>query len=344
MKTKYSVTADNRLTVKPAKSKRSLALNGRFTANKKNELAYEVNEPLAWRREYDIPHKIRLRGKWRLDKDHDLEFVTEEPKDKSAKGVLLLRGRLIAAEADSFVFEMRSAVRDNKREPEVIGTSIYLLKLEGKWQADENNQLTFLAKKGTAPNALTLQGSWQVNKNQQIFYTYETRRLKKGSRVTQTVAFEGFWEINSKNRLTYKFLRGSDSRFDFRAQLESPDLYPREGVIKYRLGAGIRETVRPRVRIVSLYGAWKFNRQLGLSFEMEYAKGKFRSLEFSAEAAATASDKITFSLRTAAGEPLGLSVTFTRKFLRQHNAEAFLRLKAALSKEYGVEAGVMVPF
>jgi len=344
MKTRYSLTPDNRLTIKRSKSKKSLTVNGRFSSNKKNELIYLVNEPLAWRREYDVPHKIRLRGKWRLDKSHDLEFVTEEPKDKSDWGVLLLRGRLIAAEADSFVFEMRSAVRGTRRGQAVIGTSIYLLKLEGKWQADEFNRLAFLVKKDAAPDTLTLQASWQVNKDQQIIYTYEKRQLKRRSGVKQTVAFDGFWEIGSSNRLTYRFLRGSNSRFDFRAQVETPDLYPRDGLIKYRLGAGVREIARPRVRVISLYGAWKLNRQLGLSFEMEYAKGKFRSLEFSAEAAASASGKITFSLRTAAGEPLGLCITFTRKFLRQNNAEAFLRLKAALDKEYGVEAGVMVPF
>jgi len=132
-----------------------------------------------------------------------------------------------------------------------------------------------------------------------------------------------------------------DSRFDFRAQIETPTIYPQEGVIKYRLGIGIKEN-RVAEKIISLYGAWKFSRNLGLVFQMDYNREGLESIEFAADVSFQ-ENTVTFSLRNKEGKPLGITLTFTHRFLKGIDAETFIRLKR-LGEESRVEAGLKIPF
>lgn len=71
-----------------------------------------------------------------------------------------------------------------------------ILKLGGRWQADENNRLRFLVKKEERKvDVLTLQGIWELNRNHEITYRYEKMDLKTKERLERTVIFKGFWEI-----------------------------------------------------------------------------------------------------------------------------------------------------
>jgi len=54
-------------------------------------------------------------------------------------------------------------------------------------------------------------------------------------------------------------------------------------VIKYRIGIGLREEKTSSTKIISLYGTWKFSRKAGLTFAMDYGKGKFKKIEFGTE-------------------------------------------------------------
>jgi hypothetical protein len=221
---------------------------------------------------------------------------------------------------------------------------IQLLKLSGFWQADEFNRLVFLVKKDALPGEpLTFNGIWQINQNQQIIYTYEKRDLKTKSKISHTLGFIGFWQITSADRLTYVLSRTLNSGFDFRAHLESPNLYPQQGVIKYRLGIGLRKNKLYKDKIICLYGAWKFSRKFSLIFEMDYSRGKVQQIEFGTDISLSQKDKVLLELKNKAGEPLGMHITFTRRFLNKLDAEVFLRLKAK-QKERGIETGINIPF
>jgi len=291
-----------------------------------------------------LPTKITFTGTWELSSNYDLELILEKSKTQRPGERLIINAEIISAENNCLVFEAITRKLSTRGQGEPDLYSFGLLKLSGTWQADEYNQLTFAVKKDVNPDILTLQGAWQINRNQKITYTCERLDTRTKAKVSNTLEFEGFWEMGESERLRYILSGSSDSCFDFRLQLESKNLYPSRGVIKYRIGIGVSTRNRPREKIISLFGTWKFSRALGLLFEMDYGEGSFRALEFGAEAALSSKDKFIFCLKDKRNLPLGLSVTFTHKFLKKHDAEAFIRLEELLGKEGRAEVGVRIPF
>ena len=354
MRRHYSINSNNQLFIKPPKQKVSIPVRGRFSIDKNNQLIYWLNEPASWRRLYNLPSKVSFIGNWKLNSNYDLELNLGETKSQYKGERLILKGEIISTDSDTLTFEIithkqglspseLSRSRFKGTVPEA--THIQIIKLTGSWQADEFNRIIFMIKKKASPDVITLEGSWQINQNQQITYTYEKTDLKTKSKISNTLTFQGFWQLGSANKLTYIFKHSSDSKFDFRAQIETPTIYPQKGVIKYRLGIGIREERPTKEKLISLYGAWKFSRQLGLVFQMDYGEGEIKQIEFSADISVTQRNEIIFSLKDTKGEPLGLDITFTHSFLNKLDAETFLRLKDFLDKkEAAIEAGVRIPF
>lgn len=338
MKNLYCTDTSNRVII--ARNKKRIVTDGSFLVDKRNRLLYRLNEPPAWRKKNTLPGKMVFEGKWKLNSNYDLELDLAKAEKRQRQGYLAFNGEIISAQKDSLVFQIKSIDKQGLLHAQ-------LLKLSGFWQADEFNQIQFIVKREGRPDMLTLEGAWQANKNQQVTYTYEKTCLKRKTKLLRTLTFAGFWQITGQNKLSYIFSSGSKSRFDFRAQLESPSLYPQDGRIKYRVGIGVSQR-RPKgavpYKIICLYGAWKFRRNLGLVFEMNYGKNGIHNMEFGAEAAVSKRDKITATLKDArTNRPLGISLTFTRKLLKQADAEAFLKFSRLL-KESRIEAGLSLPF
>jgi hypothetical protein len=336
MKYRYSVNNDNQLLIKLPKTKESLSTRGRFDVDKDNRLTYWLNEPSPWRRKYNLPNKISFLGSWQLNQNYDLELVLEENKAQYADDSLVIKGEIISVDQDALAFEIKGIDQEGLLH-------IQILKLSGFWQADEYNRLSFLVKKKASPDTLTLEGAWQINPNQQIIYTYEKTGLKRKAKISCALTFAGFWQISSYNRLAYIISKSTNSKFDFKVQLETPNVYPKKGVIKYRIGVGLKEIIPENLKVISLYGVWKFSRMVGLIFEMEYAEGEFHSLEFGAEVNLTKNNQVSFKLINKDGEDLGIEVIFTHRFLSKLDAEFFLKLRRA-KEENAVEAGVRIPF
>ena len=241
-----------------------------------------------------------------------------------------LRKRFIAAESDSLVIETIQTESKTNRQ------SLRILKLKGTWRANEYNELCFevTCRKGP-PETYTFKGSWKLNNNQQIEYISENGR----DRLT----FKGYWDISLVNRLVYILEGSSTSRFEFRVQLESPILYPKKGEIRCRIGVGIRQSrLTVPGQILILYGEWKFGRNLGLTFQMDYGQGRVSKIEFGAEVTFSR-NKVIFALKNEFGEPLGVTLTMTHKFLKVLDAKAFIRL-IKCQDEHTIEAGITIPF
>ncbi len=237
--------------------------------------------------------------------------------------------RFIAAESDSLVIETSETDSLNNQH-------LRILKLEGTWRANEENELCFdVVLHSGPPQTYTFKGAWKLNNNQQIEYN-----CGDGPDV---LVFKGYWDLSSASRLAYIFEGSSTSRFEFKAQLESPVLVPKKGQLRYRLGAGVRRSrLSGGAPVIILYGEWKFGRNLGLIFQMDYGRGRIRRIEFGAQLTFNR-DKIDFILTNLDGQPLGLTLTMTHKFLKTFDAQAFIRLKS-LRNEQAVEAGISVPF
>lgn len=355
MKYKYSVDNHNQLLIRPPKQKAPIPVRGRFSIDKNNQLIYWLNEPASWRRLYNLPSKVSFIGNWKLNSNYDLELNLDETKSQYRAERLILKGEIISTDRDTLAFEIISYNKQGLSPTQLNRSStkgtvpafshIQLLKLTGSWQADEFNRIIFTIKKKASPDVITLEGSWQINKNQQITYIYEKTVLKTKTRISRVLTFEGFWEINSSNRLAYILSRSTESYFDFRVQIESPNLYPKEGLIKYRIGIGLAKDKPSQMKTICLYGSWRFSRKAGLTFQMDYRKGGFRDIEFGANIYLNKKDEIIFFLTDKKKETLGLNITFTHNFLKNSDAEAFLRLKDILDKkERALEVGVRIPF
>jgi len=240
-----------------------------------------------------------------------------------------IRKRFICAESDALLIETIQT------ESKTLRQRLRVLRLKGTWRANSQNELVFnvTLRKGL-PQSYTFKGAWKLNNNQQIEYS--------SGQGPDVLTFKGHWDISSANRLVYALEGSSTSRFEFKVQLESSSLYPKAGQIRYRIGIGLRKSRLTRGQILILYGKWKFGRDLGLVFQMDYGQGRVKSIVFGAEST-FGRNKVTFALKNEFGEPLGITLTMTHKFLEDFDAEAFIRLKSR-QNEQAIEAGITIPF
>lgn len=333
MRLKYSVDKNNRLLVKTSRKAKPIKPQGSFGIDKNNRLFYQVRESSAWRKQRSLPPRIIFKGSWHLDSNHDLALILDKNSKQYQPDTLTLKGNILSLERDLLAFEVKSYDRQGLLHIRVLKLNVTLF-------ADKENRICFMVKK-LKPDILTLSGSWQLNKNQQVVYEYSKIDLETKRKSVHALIFTGYWQISEANKLTYILKHSTVSRFDFRAQIETPTIYPQKGMIKYRLGVGLREDVL-RQKIITLYGTWKFNRNLGLVFEMDYDKEGLKQIEFGADVSFQ-KNTITFSLKDKREKPLGLEVTFTHNILKSLDAKVYLRLRL-LENNPGIDFGLKVPF
>lgn len=324
----YQVSNDNQLLVKLLGESKYKPVKGEFKIDYRNRLIYQVKESEEWHRRYDIPGKIIFEGEWSLSPNYDLVLKLE--KKEWRRKSLTLKGIILDAEKDFLSFKIKS------RPSEGI-TRVTYLRLRGVWHSDRFNRITFEVRKRERPDVLIFRNAWQLAKNKEIIYTYE--KLK--TREKHVLTFRGYWELSDKNRLTYVIKGGSKSCFDFCVNLQTPNLYPARGKIKYRIGIGLKK--RRKERLIVLAGTWKFSRELGLTFEMDYGEDRIRRLHFSSRLNLKGRDKLIFSLYTRDNRPLGISITFRREELARKDYEYFLRLRKE-GKDTTIEVGGKIRF
>jgi len=324
---KYSVSPENQLLLQHPKTKSIIKLPGRFKIEKNNRLTYQLDSP------FELKHKITFSGAWRLNENHDLELVLDKVSSERSQDILTIKGDIIRADRGVLAFEVKTIDQDGLLHAQVIELGI-------TWFSDEKNRLSFLVRDNKS-GRITLQCAWKINKNLQIQYTYEKSDLVTGVKSKNTLVFDGFWQIAAKNKLVYKFIHDSDSCFELRALLETPTIYPKKNAIKYRIGVGFKQGRRDN--LLSFYGSWKLNRELGLDLTLDYGQAGLKNMEFATSIALNKNNEVKFNLKSPQGEPLGLAVILTHKFLKTSSAQAFLRLKSQ-GKNYGVDAGIFLPF
>ncbi len=322
---KYSVDEKNILVIN--NNNKSFKVNGSFNIDKDNSLIYLVNESNAWKKEQNLSGKIIFKGIWQLDNNHNLILVLND----SSK--LKLTGEIIALESNKIVFELISCDKKNQ-------SSIETICLTGFWNADKFNRIYFCVTKRN-PDFLFLDAGWVLNNNQHIVYSYTKTELKRKTKESKKLTLSGFWQFNSQNQITYIISKAIGSFFEFKVQVESSSMYPKQGVVKYRIGVGVRESKRDR--ILCLYGTWKIQKDLSLSFEMEYEKGKIRTYKFATQINFNQSNKVEISLLNSDNEKLGIYLIYTYEFLKEKQGELFIRLKK-MQNDSRIEGGFKVKY
>lgn len=317
-KIRYEIDPHNRLVIKESGEKSKLprfrrVLDGRFKAGRDNILTYHVKSPTP--AGVSSPHQVKLRGRWSLTKDHDLRLTLDKWQRQTFGDQLTLQGELISADKNSLLFALTTRAEDGAQ-------STYILKLEGSWQADKNNRLTFRVKNWQGKeDSLTFDGIWEINKNHQIIYEYEKAKLTTKLKEIRALIFKGYWDIKEKTRISYVMEENTDSVFNFRTGL---GIF-RDKYIKYELGIGLSGRKEPLKKTIILFGTWKLKKDKGLLFEVEYEAGRLKSITFGADAKLSSHNSVSFKLKNTLNEEIGGEFNLSHRILKG-DGEAFLRL------------------
>ncbi len=327
---KYEVDPYNRLVLIESCKATQLpkfrqVLEGRFKLDKKNNLTYIVKKPLS----KDTPHQVKLKGKWALTKDNDLLLTLDKFKRESLGDKLTLKGQFKKATKDSLDFSLTTKSKENTQ-------STYIIKLNGKWQADKYNQLTFNVRKEKGKyDILTLKGSWQLDKKNQVMYTYKKSHLIRKQKKDYVLAFRGYWNIKTKKRISYSLDKKGGSGFDFKASFSQF----RSNYIKYKVGIKTQAKSRPKNSIITLFGQWRIKKGLGLVFEVKNKQDKPYSIKFQAEVKLTKKDTITLMLKDTKNKPLEAKLELNHRILAGEG-ETFIRfLKSRKESAVFIGAG-----
>ena len=327
---RYQFDDANRLTVRE-RLRPVRVVDGRVTLDANNRLVYRTQDA-ARADDPSAPRAVAFDGDWSLTDQHGLALTLRQASGGGRQQRLYLRGALTGAQANALVFTF---AQDGSAESRGQRIS-----LSGRWQADARNRLVFLAQKADgSEDRITLQGGWELDEHHRLLY----RSLRRGSARRRSrehaVVFDGAWDIPGADRLVYRLEGSSRSAFEFRAGLRSRSLMAGNGRMVYEVGIGLARSLR-RQR-VSLFGTWKLNRDLSVTFEVPYAGGRVQGIRFESEAALSGRDRLALGLSARGGDRLGLTVTFTRQLVP--HASLFLRLQQD-AEERSAMAGVQVRF
>lgn len=327
---RFSVDPRNRLIVRePGGALGRLGpprlVEGAFAIGPGNRLAYQASDGAGSR-------LFRLDGAWALTRRHELALRLQR-SEEGPREILVLRGALVGAEAHRLVFAL--AHHGGALDPARTG-----LALSGEWRADQWNRLMFLVDKADgAADRLTLQAGWDVGPDQRLRYTYRAD-TEAGPRITRTVVFDGSWDIPGPGRLAYRLAGSSPSALEFAASLRSPSLAAAAGRIVYDVGVRARAGTTKQRR-VTLFGTWKFRRDLSVEFEMAYQGGRVHAIRFEGAARPVPGGRIAVALSTSQRRAIGVTVTFSPKTMPE--AAFFLQARRD-ERERALVGGVRARF
>jgi len=225
---------------------------------------------------------------------------------------------LAAAEPDALVLSVTE--RENEKR-----TVTRMMRVAGKWRVGAGNVLEFVLDKNEARKGVVSFGAdWRVNKANEIEVSLGPDRA----------SLKGVWDVADRNSLVYQIRRGSGEELHFRGAFQTRSIQAKKGEIRYQLGA---ESARKKtVRTVTLFGKWILSRDLGLSFEIEYANGKRRAILFGGDCRMDVDNTIRVDLVARKNKPLAVELILTKEVT---DGSVFMRLSRSLD-DARAEAGL----
>jgi hypothetical protein len=158
---------------------------------------------------------------------------------------------------------------------------------------------------------------------------YIGRRTAKDTR--HNLIFKGYWDIRDAYRLSYMLEGDSSSTFEFSAHLAKFD--ERKNAFLYTVSIGLK----PVTQTVVLKGTWKIKKDLGLLFEVQYARAKTKAIVFGATCRLFDQYTVIARLRSNASDDLGLDISLSRNVFSR-SGEVFLKAGAS-PNEWEITAG-----
>ncbi|MBF0216072.1 MAG: hypothetical protein HQL30_03645 [Candidatus Omnitrophica bacterium] len=329
---RYEIDPYNRLVLNSYGEKSDLpefrqVLDGRFMVDGNNELTYRIKAPLP--EGMEIPNQLRLTGDWALTDDHALSLTLDKSSRETFGDKITLEGDILDVKGNSLLFAVTTVTKKHTR-------SIYVLELGGSWKADDNNRITFHARKeGGRYDILTFMGAWDMNDDFQLVYRYEEKALIRKKSQTHTLVFAGRWVVKEKFRITYALSGDTDSVFSFKT---GAGVF-REGDIRYEAGIGLVSKADPVKRIITLSGKWYLKRDLGLAFEARYGDKRTGTIVFGADIRLLENNTVSFRLKNdPENRDIGIELKLSHNILKG-DGQAFLSILAS-GAETTINAGV----
>ncbi len=232
---------------------------------------------------------VTLDGTWSLTNDHDLCLTFDGTQDTDFGDKVILEGTIKDVSANELSFEIT-----NRTDPDKV--KIETVALSGVWEADENNKLIFKVKRESGRHdILTFNNTWVIDEKNRIIYNYEKASLIFKKQEKTQLVFKGTWDITKENRLYYELSQSTDSGFDFKLGTSILE----KNQIKGKIMVGQSE------QDISITGQWKVSKDVGLSFEVNYADGQFKPIIFGGDIALN--DKDNLSLKFGNGLDIKLT-------------------------------------
>jgi hypothetical protein len=313
---KYNIDSNNNLNI--YKKNKQQTLKGYFKL-KQNNLYYVPSNPNL--------EEIYLKGKWKLDKNHNFIFILSN-KDK-----LNLKTQILQVSPKKILFTIESKTYENKYKTNI-------LKIYGNWTTSPKNNLYFnIQKKDSKDNTLKFTGIWSINKNYKIIYSYKKTELKTKTTKINSFSFEGKWKIIDKTHLTFFINNQPNHALNFKVSLGTKNIYAKKGEIKYKIGIKLSNKKKKDI-LLTLFGSWKISNKLNITFETPYNNSNYTS-SFKTVFNVSKKDKIEAKLFSKKNKITGLTVIFNKSFFE--NSNFFLLLKNSI-KEKQAKVGMTIPF
>ncbi|NQT06912.1 MAG: hypothetical protein HQ575_05160 [Candidatus Omnitrophica bacterium] len=332
-KVRYEIDPHNRLVIEKTGKKADISrfrrvLDGRFKTGPDNSLMYHVKSTIGGTgADSGIPHQVKLRGVWSLSDNHDLKLTLDKWGRQTFGDQLTLQGEILDARKNKLIFAVTTRSKEKT-------ASAYILKLEGAWQADENNRLTFrVNKEDGRHDVLTFNSAWEIGKNYQIIYRYAKSRLTRKRDKTHTITFKGHWDIKDRARVSYVLDKDTHSAFNFTTSLGIFE----KSKIKYEIGIGLSDKPQEEKRTLTLFGRWTIKKGVGVTFEVRYKGRTISKIIFGAQARLTERDTVSFKLINEKRNDTGAEIELSHDILKG-DGRAFLKLLKS-RKEAAIYAG-----
>ena len=225
---------------------------------------------------------------------------------------------LAAVEPDALVLSVTERENDKR-------TVTRMMRVSGKWRVGIGNTLEFVLNKDESKKGVVSFGAdWRVSKANEIEVTLGPDRA----------SLKGVWDVADRNSLVYQIRRGLGEELRFRGAFQTRSIHAKKGEIRYQLGAeGSRKKT---TQTVALFGKWILSRDLGLSFEIEYANGKRRAILFGGDCRMDVDNTIRVDLVARKDKPLGVELVLTKELT---DGSVFMRLSRSLNDSLA-EAGL----
>lgn len=154
------------------------------------------------------PHKMKLLGYWRLNRQHRLEFVVDESQNKIFGKSIKFSVKVREVGGDYIDFSVLDRLTPSFRK-------IRRLYFKGRWEL-RNNKVRFVFKKDRKIEEITFHNKWVVSDINQLVYIYKRREDKKY--VVDSFILGGIWKIRN-NRFVYSVRGTSLSELDFSSSI-----------------------------------------------------------------------------------------------------------------------------